>query len=54
MKSSKIFGLYEKFHKAKVTAEIIWDLTEDILDEDIKLTRIEKIRYLKAQKQQTS
>ena len=54
MKSSKIFDLYEKFHKAKVTAEIIWDLTEDILDEDIKLTRIEKIRYLKAQKQQTS
>ena len=54
MKSSKIFDLYDKFNEAKVSAAIIWELDDEELDEDIKLTRIEKKRYRAAQKQHVS
>ena len=54
MESSKILELYGKFYKAVISAAIVWDLEDDILDEDIKLTRIEKKKYKAAQKQQKS
>ena len=54
MESSKILELYDKFNKAGISAAIVWDLEDDILDEDIKLTRIEKKKYKAAQKQQKS
>jgi len=54
MKSHSIGDLYTKFRQAGITVPIIWDLDEAILDEDIKLTRIEKLKYQKEQKKQQS
>lgn len=54
MKASNILELYDKFNQAGISAAIVWDLEDDILDEDIKLTRIEKKKYKAAQKQQPS
>ena len=54
MKSHSIGDLYTKFRHAGITVPIIWDLDEAILDEDIKLTRIEKLKYQKEQKKQQS
>ena len=47
LKVFKLEILYEKFHGAGITSDIIWDLDDDIL-KDCELTKIEKLRYQKA------
>ena len=47
LKTLKLDILYEKFHGAGITSDIIWDLDDDIL-KDCELTKIEKLRYQKA------
>jgi len=54
MESSEISHLYGKFSRANVKAAIIWDLDDEMLDKEIKLTKIEKLSYNKAQKQHLS
>ena len=51
MKRSGLFDLYDKFREAKVTARIIWELDDEDLKDEIKLTGIEKKRYKAAQKE---
>ena len=45
MKSSGISKLYEKFRKAEITADIIWKLSDEMLEKDLKLNGIEKLQY---------
>ena len=47
LKVFKLEILYEKFHGAGITSDIIWELDDDILN-DCELTKIEKLRYQKA------
>ena len=47
LKASKLDLLYEKFHSAGITSDIIWELDDDILYE-CGLTKIENLRYKKA------
>lgn len=47
LKTLKLDILYEKFHGAGITSDIVWDLDEDILKE-CDLTKVEKLRYQKA------
>ena len=44
LREFKLEVLYEKFHQAGVTPDIIWVLDDDIL-RDCQLTKIEKLRY---------
>ena len=43
-----LLDLGEKFLEAKVTSDVIWDLSQDELKEDVGLTRIELRRFMKA------
>ena len=44
-----LLDLEEKFLEARVTSDVIWDLSQDELKEDVGLTRIEIRRFMKAQ-----
>lgn len=48
MKEEGIDDLYHKFHENGINAEILWDLSDDILEKDLKLSRIQKLKYDKA------
>ena len=48
MKESNIDDLYDRFNRNGVTSDILWDLSDEILKDDVKLTRIELLRYQKA------
>ena len=52
MKATGMLSLYDKFQEAGITAAVIWNLSEDILDDTLKLTKIEKLIYTTAQKKQ--
>ena len=47
LKQVNLDVLYDKFHFAAVTLDIIWDLDDDILQE-IGLTKLEQLKYRKA------
>ena len=47
LKQVNLDVLYDKFHLAGVTSEIVWDLDDDILQE-IGLTKLEQLKYRKA------
>ena len=51
LKRSGLIDLYDKFCKAKVTAQIIWKLDDKDLKDEVKLNGIEKKRYKEAQKE---
>ena len=42
--------MYEKFHENDVTTDVLWDLTEEVLIDILKLNALEKIKYEKAKK----
>ena len=44
-----IGSLYTKFCEGGVTTKVLWDLTDEIL-EDIGLTKLEKLSYLKGKR----
>ena len=44
-----IGSLYTKFCEGGVTPMVLWDLTDEIL-EDIGLTKLDKLSYLKGKK----
>ena len=50
MKAFKIDSMYEKFHENDVTTDVLWDLTEEVLIDILKLNALEKIKYEKAKK----
>lgn len=52
VKESGLEDLYEKFHKHGITVEILWDLSDEILKEDLNLTRIQILRYEKSKETQ--
>ena len=43
-----IGSLYEKFHKIGITSDILWDLTDDILENELHLTGVERLKYKSA------
>ena len=43
-----LLDLEEKFLEARVTSDVIWDLSQDELKEDVGMTRIELRRFMKA------
>jgi len=45
MKANNIGNLYEKFNKPEITTDIIWKLDDEMLKDDLKLTRIEILQY---------
>ena len=45
----EIGSLYTKFCEGGVTPKVLWDLNDEIL-EDIGLTKLEKLSYLKGKK----
>ena len=47
LKQVNLDVLYDKFHFAAVTSDIVWDLDDDILQE-IGLTKLEQLKYRKA------
>ena len=49
LESYGLLDIGEKFLGARVTSDVIWDLSQDELKEDVGLTRIEIRRFMKAQ-----
>ena len=47
LKQVNLDVLYDKFHLAAVTSDIVWELNDDILQE-IGLTKLEQLKYRKA------
>ena len=47
LKECKLANLYEKFKKMGVTAEILWDVEEEDLQEN-EFTKFERLRFSKA------
>ena len=52
MKSTGISTLYEKFRDAGITVDIIWKLEDSMLDDELKLSGIEKLKYSTAKEKQ--
>ena len=48
LESYGLLDIGEKFLGARVTSDVIWDLSEDELKEDVGMTRIELRRFMKA------
>ena len=45
MKENKIENLYDKFNENGVTTEVIWKLDDEILKDELKLTKLEMLKY---------
>ena len=45
MKAANIHDLYHKFREKGVLNDQLWDLTDDFLTDNLKLTGVEKLRY---------
>ena len=50
LENCKISYLYPKFNKARTTASMIWDLSDEVLSKDVDLTGVELHRFKKARK----
>lgn len=51
MKSYNISDMYEKFHEHGITTDILWELTDEMLDDILHLNAVEKLKYDAAKKQ---
>ena len=54
MESTGILKRYEKFRDAQITVDIIWKLDDSILNDELKLSGIEKLKYSTAKEKHQS
>ena len=48
LEANNLLDLGEKFSQAGVTADVLWDLEDDDIREEVKLTKIQHLRFQKA------
>ena len=48
LEANNLLDLGEKFSQAGVTADVLWDLEDDEIREEVKLTKIQHLRFQKA------
>ena len=48
LEANNLLDLGEKFSEAGVTADVLWDLEEDDIREEVKLNKIQHLRFRKA------
>ena len=48
LEANNLLDLGEKFSQAGVTADVLWDLKDDEIREEVKLTKIQHLRFQKA------
>ena len=48
LEANNLLDLGEKFSEAGVTADVLWDLEEDQIREEVKLNKIQHLRFRKA------